>query len=114
MGMKEFFDSLTDRLHGSASVRSVYGEPVETQGKTIIPVAKVAYGFGGGYGETKGDDKEGRDKEGGGMGGGIAVKPVGIVEVTKEETRFISFSGKKKLAGMLILGFILGLFFGRR
>ncbi len=114
MGMKEFFDSLKDGLQGSADVKAVYGEPVETQGKTIIPVAKVAYGFGGGYGEAKGADKDGKEGEGGGLGGGVAVKPVGVIEVTKEETRFIPLSDKKKLAGMLILGFILGIFFGRR
>jgi uncharacterized spore protein YtfJ len=114
MGMKDFFDSLKDGLHGSADVKVVYGAPVETQGKTIIPVAKVAYGFGGGYGETKGDKKEGREGEGGGLGGGIAVKPVGVIEVTKEETRYIPLGCKKKLAGVLIVGFLLGLFFGRR
>jgi uncharacterized spore protein YtfJ len=114
MGMKEFFDSLTDRLHSSSSVKTVYGEPLETQGKTIIPVAKVAYGFGGGYGESKDDKKEGHNSEGGGVGGGLAVKPVGVIEVTKEETRFIPLSGKKKLAGMLVLGFVLGFIIGRR
>lgn len=114
MGMKEFFDSLSDKFHSSTGVKKVYGEPLETQGKTIIPVAKVAYGFGGGYGETKDDKEEGRNSEGGGVGGGLAVKPVGVIEVTKEETRFISFSGKKKLFGMLALGFVLGFLIGRR
>ena len=114
MSMKEFFGSIADKLCGSASVKVVYGEPIETQGKTIIPVARVAHGFGGGYGECKDDKKEGRNCEGGGVGGGLAVKPVGVIEVTEEETRFISLSGKKKLAGMLALGFVLGLIIGRR
>jgi len=112
--MKEFFGSIADKLFGSASVKAVYGEPIETQGKTIIPVARVAYGFGGGYGESKDNKQEGRNSEGGGVGGGLAVKPVGVIEVTEEETRFIPLSGKKKLAGMLALGFVLGFIIGRR
>ena len=114
MGMKEIIDSLKDGLQGAADVRAVYGEPVETQGKTIIPVAKVAYGFGGGSCEGKGNKKEAKDGECGGMGGGVAVKPVGMIEVTKEDTRYIALSSKKKIAGILILGFLLGLLFGRR
>ena len=45
MSLKEVFDTIIERLNGGASVRAVYGEPVEAQGKTIIPVAKVMYGF---------------------------------------------------------------------
>ena len=114
MGMKEIFESLTETIHGTSGVKAVYGEPVEAQGKTIIPVAKVAYGFGGGCCEPKEDKKEGKDGECGGMGGGVAVKPVGMIEVTKADSRFIPFGDKKKLAVVLILGFILGLLFGRK
>lgn len=114
MGMKEFFESLKEGLQSSADVKAVYGEPLETQGKTVIPVAKVAYGFGGGYGEAKGESKDKKEGEGGGVGGGVAVKPLGVIEVTKEDTRYIPLSSKKKLAGALIVGFILGLLFGRR
>ena len=68
---------------------------------SIIPVAKVAYGFGGGCCEpkgNKGNSKEGNEGDCGGMGGGVAVKPVGIIEVTKADSRFIPFGVKKKLA----------------
>ena len=114
MGMKELFGALSEKLQGSADTKTVYGEPVETQGKTIIPVAKVAYGFGGGCCEAKGDKKEGKEGECGGMGGGIAVKPLGVFEVTKEDTRYIPLGDKKKLFGMLILGFFIGFLFGKK
>ena len=32
----------------AANVKSVYGEPNTAQGKTVIPVAKIMYGYGGG------------------------------------------------------------------
>jgi uncharacterized spore protein YtfJ len=114
MNLKEFFNSLTERIHSGAGVKAVYGEPIEAQGKTIIPVAKVVYGFGGGYGETGKDKKEGTDKEGGGLGGGVRTKPVGIIEVTEEGTRFVPCTSGRKLAAFLAMGFIAGFLIGRR
>jgi len=114
MSIKDFFDSLSERLHGGASVKAVYGEPIETQGKTIIPVAKVMYGFGAGYGEQKEDKKEGSDREGGGAGAGVRAKPVGVIEVTEEGTRFIPCCDGRKYAALLALGFLAGFLIGRR
>ncbi len=114
MSMKEFFGSIADKLYGSASVKAVYGEPIEAQGKTIIPVAKVVCGFGGGYGETNEPSKKESNKEGGGAGAGLVAKPAGIIEVTKTDTRFIPTTSGKMLAGMLALGFVLGFVLGRR
>ncbi len=114
MNLKEFFDSLTERVYGGASVKAVYGDPIEAQGKTIIPVAKVMYGFGGGFGETVKEKKNGTDKEGGGAGGGVRAKPVGVIEITQEDTRFVPCTDGKKYAALLMLGFIVGFFIGRR
>lgn len=114
MTLNEFFESLLEKLHAGASVKTVYGEPIEAQGKTIIPVAKVVYGFGGGYGETGKDKKQGKEREGGGAGAGVRAKPVGVMEVTEEGTRFIPCANGKKLAALLAIGFIAGFLIGRR
>jgi uncharacterized spore protein YtfJ len=91
--------SLIEPLSKSASVRSVYGEAFTVNGKTIIPVARIAYGFGSG---------SGKDGEGG--GGGAYGEPVGILEVTDAGTRFIALSEKRKLAAAALAGFCLGAF----
>lgn len=114
MSLKEVFDTLIEHLNGGASVRTVYGEPVEAQGKTIIPVAKVMYGFGGGFGEKGKEKKNGADGEGGGAGGGVRTKPVGVIEITDEDTRFIPCTDGKKYLSLLALGFIVGFLIGRR
>ena len=115
MNILEGFQSILDRLGNSASVKNVYGEPIVAEGKTIIPVAKVGYGFGGGSGMNKcGAGREGAQDEGLGFGGGLGAAPVGVVEVSKDHTRFIPFSQRKKLLGALILGVIVGVFLGRR
>ncbi|NUS45538.1 MAG: hypothetical protein HOQ24_17835, partial [Mycobacteriaceae bacterium] len=41
---------LAEKVGGSASVRTVFGEPVVADGITVIPVARMSYGFGGGAG----------------------------------------------------------------
>jgi len=111
MSIQQFFQSIVERLQSSAHIKTVYGEPVIAAGKTIVPVAKVAYGFGGG---TKKNDKGEDLQEGGGGGGGAAAIPVGVVEITEQRTRFIAFGEKKKLAGALLLGMALGIWLGRK
>ena len=69
-----------------AQVSTVFGEPVERAGLTVIPVAKVRFGFGGGGGGGSGSgDEEG---SGGGGGGGGLVSPVGYIEVRDDGAAF--------------------------
>ncbi len=85
-------NELVERIKGSAKVEVVYGEPREIGDKTIIPVAVVAYGFGagaGGGGAGPGGDGAIGSGGGGGGGGGVRVHPVGVLEVTADETRLV-------------------------
>jgi hypothetical protein len=71
---------LADRLGGRASVTAVFGESVVCEGVTVIPVARVLAGFGGGAGR---ETVAGRTGEGGGGGGGAAARPLGFIEIRK-------------------------------
>ena len=104
MGLQDIIVSISERLEDSASVKRVYGEPIVAEGKTVIPVAKVRYGFGGGFGEGNTGESEGQ--QGGGGGGGVEVTPVGILEITPEGTRYISFEDRGRIVKA---GFALGL-----
>src|SRR5262249_49961783 len=113
MGTLTLLQSWHENLAGRAQVKSVFGEPVTAGEKTIIPVAKITYGFGAGAGTGgMGDSKP--KGEGGGGGGGVRATPIGVFEVTPKETRFVAIQDKKKLAGTLLLGAGLGLLWGRR
>jgi uncharacterized spore protein YtfJ len=73
-------------LAQSFGVNTAYGDPVEIEGKTLIPVAIVGYGFGGGG--AKGDSEgayepteraahlTGNGEGEGAAGGGYAI-PIG-------------------------------------
>jgi uncharacterized spore protein YtfJ len=85
---------LADRIRGSAKVEVVFGEPREIGDKTLIPVAAVAYGFGAGAGSGAGEHPAGNGARSGtgtgsGGAGGVRVQPVGVLEVTQDETRLI-------------------------
>lgn len=76
-----FIVRLAHELGIAANAKHIYGEPVERDGVTVIPVAKIGYGFGGGGGKK---EKE----EGMGGAGGLGMMPVGYIEIKNGETRF--------------------------
>jgi uncharacterized spore protein YtfJ len=114
MGVQEIIQSIADKTQSSAHVKTVYGEPVVTRNKTVIPVARIAYGFGGGAGSRAktGKENDGKD-EGGGGGGGCAVIPIGVVEIKDDHTRYISFGLAPKLTAGVAAGMLVGYWMGR-
>lgn len=80
--------SLTQQLADTVTqvgVHSSYGEPVEVDGTTIMPVACTSYGFGAGEGGGGLEDAQGEGSGGG--GGGMSV-PVGAYVTRDGYTRF--------------------------
>ncbi|WP_254545524.1 GerW family sporulation protein [Halomarina pelagica] len=131
--LRERLDGFVERLSDSATARAVYADPVEVGDRTVIPVARVVFGFGGGYGPTRGrdgsegereredhgeggtaGDAAGTPVEGWGGGGGVSVTPLGVVEVTDEGVRFVRFADRRRLAGAFLLGVLAGAVLRRR
>jgi uncharacterized spore protein YtfJ len=113
MAVQELLESLSQRLGAAANVRNVYGDPIISGEKTIIPVATVAYGFGGGTGKGKaGGADDGH--EGAGAGGGVKAQPAGVIEVTASGTRFIPAMQTRLLAAVALAGFALGFLYAKR
>lgn len=106
MGVQELLQSLNDRVSTSANVKSVYGDPIETKGRTVVPVAKVRYAFGGGGGNES-------EREGSGGGGCVRARPVGVVEVNEEGTRFVPIVDATSIATAVGLGLMVGLLLKR-
>lgn len=114
MSESESTRSVVESLRERAGVRSVYGDPVAVGDRTLVPVARVAYGFGGGSGSrtVPGSGAAGADETGG--GGGVAVSPVGVIEAGPDGTRLLRFGGRRRLLGAFGLGLLAGLALGRR
>lgn len=110
MSIEHYFKSFADRLHSTANVKTLYGEPIELEGKSIIPVARAAYAFGGGPTSQRKDN--GLIATAGG-GGAVSASPIGVLEVTSAGTRFIAINSWRKSAVLLSVGFGAGLLAGR-
>jgi uncharacterized spore protein YtfJ len=95
---QSFVQQLAERLGIAAKATTIYGEPVERGDVTIIPVAKIKYGFGGGSGTNK------TGEEGSGGGGGVSVTPTGYIEIKEGNTRFRKIRDPQTLISALAIG----------
>ena len=94
-------ENLAQTFSTKAGTNAVYGQPI-TQGElTIIPVAKVRFGLGGGSGAQK------PGQGGSGGGGGAGILPIGYIEIKGGESRFVRLN-----TPMVILQTIAALSFG--
>jgi uncharacterized spore protein YtfJ len=89
--------------------RTIYGAPVSVEGRTIIPVARVVYGFGMGSGPAR---PAGAEQKAGGGGGGLRGKPAGFIEITAAGTRFVRIVDYRDVAVAAVVGLAAGYLIG--
>jgi len=99
-----FVAGLAARVGANAGVKAVFGEPIERDGLTVIPVAKVRWGFGGAAGGgftprggSPGADPESAEPDAGESGppaageaggGGASADPIGWLEIGPDGASF--------------------------
>jgi uncharacterized spore protein YtfJ len=98
-------EDLLARATESFEAKMVFAKPVEKDGVTVIPAARLVGGGGGGSGE----DKRGQHGEGGGLG--LVARPVGAYVIRDGEVwwqpaidvnRVIATLGAVAIAGLLV------------
>jgi uncharacterized spore protein YtfJ len=114
MNSADILEKISERLGSSATVKTVFGEPIHVGTKTVVPVAKVAYGFGGGFGTGKVAKLTGEAGEGGGGGGGVPAYPAGALEITEAQTRFVPYVDTRLMAVAFAAGALAAAFVLRR
>ena len=78
MDVQEILSSAQSTL----TTRTVYADPYEKNGLTVIPAAKVAGGGGGGSGQDEG----GPSGDGGGFG--MMARPAGVFIIDNDKVRW--------------------------
>jgi uncharacterized spore protein YtfJ len=121
-----FIERIASGFGQTASVKTVFGDAIEVGEKKIIPVARIAYGFGGGYGQGRkkkisqqpddhSSDNQSPLGEGAGGGGGMYAKARGVFEIGPQGTKFIPASANRQLLIGVAIGFLIkAVFFSRR
>ena len=86
--VNELLERIGETVGRKADASTIFGEPVQREGVTVIPVAKARFGFGGGGGSGSREGDRGGEGSGGGGGGGVAVGPIGYIEVREGSAEF--------------------------
>jgi uncharacterized spore protein YtfJ len=102
-----FVETLAERIGARFGSTAVFGEPVEAEGVTVIPVARATWGFGGGTGSRP-------EAEGEGEGGGGSSSPVGFIELRDGRAAFRPIVDLRPFVFAVALGLAAGLFVAAR
>ena len=130
--MPDLTKSNATPLEKGATVDRVYGEPIRVGDRLIVPVARVAHAYWGAAGIRRTGEEDAEPSEGVVPTGGhpdeasgtgemrgkvraeaIAATPAGFLEITEDETRYVSFFDYRPLLAAGLVGLALGLLLGR-
>jgi len=80
--LAEILKTITGEMQKSLSARTVVGDPITVEGRTIVPLVSLGMGFGAGSGAGKE-----QDSPVGGGGGGLGLKPVAVIIIDHQGAR---------------------------
>ena len=75
------------------STKTVVGEPLSVEGRTVIPLLSAGFVFGAGGGSGRGETRQKGEGTAGGTGGGAWVRPVAVIIIDKEGVRIEPIMG---------------------
>jgi Uncharacterized conserved protein len=94
MTIQEVISEVTTELEKIVSAQTVIGEPIITNGKTIIPITKLSVGFvsGGFESGNKSNTVAEKTPYGGGGGAGAKVEPVAFIVISSDKTEILTIN----------------------
>ena len=75
------------------NTKTVVGDPLTIEGRTIIPLICAGFGFGAGGGSGKGEARQKGEGAGGATGGGAWIRPVAVIIIDQQEVRIEPIMG---------------------
>ena len=98
-------DDILTRVGDQLGIRRVFGETIERDGVTVVP---VAVSIGGGGGGTAPEEQG----SGGGFGG--MVRGIGVYSISNGQVRFVPAVDTTALAALFVLAVGVVIHAGRR
>jgi uncharacterized spore protein YtfJ len=99
-----FIEKVAEKFGAQARSATVYSDPISSGNVTVVPVAKVRWGFGGG-----GGSKEGKE-HGSGGGGGMRITPIGYIELKDGRSEFKPIRDASSYVPIILAGGAAGFF----
>ncbi len=89
--LENLIDSTLKNIKNMVDADTVIGSPLKAgEDITIIPVSRVAFGFGSGGSTFDSGEKAQEPNFGGGVGGGVSISPVAFLIVSKSGVKMIN------------------------
>jgi uncharacterized spore protein YtfJ len=86
---RDLVGKIADVVSKRAGIHLVYADPIVRDDVTVVPIARIRFGFGGGAGPASSGQTEGRRlQNGGGGGGGVVAAPAGFLVVRGSEVSY--------------------------
>ncbi len=105
-GSQTFLERMAEKIGVNTKASTVFADPIERDGVTVIPVAKARWGFGGGAGSGSSTSQNQTD-EGSGGGAGVLLSPVGYIEIKDGQVRYHPIYDTGTIVQLLIaVGFV--------
>ncbi|MFW6104421.1 MAG: GerW family sporulation protein [Candidatus Bipolaricaulota bacterium] len=101
MSIAEMIEQLAGDLKNYATTESIFGEPMEIQGATIVPVCRMSVGYGGGGGEGE-EGSDGDKGSAGGAGGGVSIEPAALIVAKDGEVSVVAIKNRESKLDTLI------------
>ena len=94
-------NSAMQKLRELVDVNTIIGDPITTpDGILIIPISRVAFGFGSGGSDWPTQNP--KETFGGGSGGGVSITPIGFLIVSGGEVKLLQLAAQGNTGDRLI------------
>ena len=98
--VNKIMENTLEKMREMVDVSTIIGDPITTDGTTLIPVSKVSYGFTSGV--TDLPSKQNAELFGGGGGGGISITPVAFIVIQNDKVRMMQINNYSSSADRAI------------
>lgn len=98
--VNKIMENTLEKMREMVDVSTIIGDPITTDGTTLIPVSKVSYVFTSGG--TDLPSKQNAELFGGGGGGGISITPVAFIVIQNDKVRMMQINNYSSSADRAI------------
>ena len=88
--IKGLMETAMQNIKEMVDVNTIVGDTIEAgDGTVVVPISKVAFGFGAGGSEFGKNASDSSAKFGGGSGGGVSIEPVAFMVVGQGQIKLV-------------------------